>query len=142
MTQANYFSSIRHHAAVLAIVAAGVPTAAMAQPDSVTPRQHFKEDRAACMAGRTTQGLASCLYEARSVLRDRLQGKLEMQVVDPGILAQNALARCEAVPQDAKDLCERLARGEGYREGSVAEGAVLMWLASADDEITVATLHP
>ncbi len=114
--------------ALSSAVALAAPLVAQAQ--DLTPMQQYRQDRAACVAGNTHQDKATCLYEARSVLRDLRMGKVLSD--DPQKLADNSVLRCERVPADTKSACERLARGEGERDGSVAQGAVVMWLAEAD----------
>lgn len=89
-----------------------------------TPQQTYQRERAECMAGRAGQTQADCLYEARSVLRDTLAGKTQPDT-SPETLAKNRLLRCERQPEADRAECQRLARGEGKSEGSVAEGAVV-----------------
>ena len=125
----NATLSIRHALAALAAVAcSSAPLQARAQ--DADPM--YRDARAACTAGRLTQSRADCLYEARSVLRDLRRG--ETFHVDEQTLAANRVARCDGVAADVRDGCLLLARGEGEREGSVAEGAIVMWL---DEEPTV-----
>jgi len=110
------------------VAAMAVPIGAIANDASAQQRYH--DERADCLSGHRIESRATCLYEARSALRDARHGTLVD--VDSEILAANALLRCERVPYDVKSDCERLARGEGVREGSVAEGGVVMWLAEVE----------
>lgn len=106
-------------------IALAVPLASHAH-DSMA-LQRYRQERADCLAGRTDQGRATCLYEARSALRDARAGKLTD--ADPATLAANALRRCEPVPVDVKDDCERLVRGLGEQEQTVAYGGGVSWVA-------------
>jgi hypothetical protein len=119
-------------------VALAVPICCVAKDQAA--QQRYRQERADCMAGRTTnQDRATCLYEARSALRDARQGMLAD--ADPQTLATNVVRRCDPVPDEVKADCERLARGEGEREGSVAEGGVVMWLV-AQAEPSAPDLQP
>lgn len=122
-------SLARSAVAALALAALGAPLLAQAQGAS-SPQATYRKERADCMAGRTTQSRALCLYDARLALEAARAGRLE--VADDNQRAQNALARCDGVPGEARDGCLRIARGEGEREGSVEQGIVVMWLADAD----------
>jgi hypothetical protein len=135
-------SIARRCAAALAVAALASPLLANAATgDAKAARDTYRQDRAACMAGNTNgQSRADCLYEARSVLRDARRGKL--QAADTDTLARNALARCDAVPADARNSCERLVRGEGERLGSVEEGGIVMWVAEAPADTSMAAAPP
>jgi hypothetical protein len=102
---------------------------AQAAPDKVRSvadiEAAYRTERLACTAGRTGQDPATCLREAgaahQQALKQGLDGGQSQQQMD-----RNALTRCEAVASADRDACERLARGEGQRSGSVAGGGVLM----------------
>ncbi|HEY9107905.1 MAG TPA: hypothetical protein VIN58_14585 [Roseateles sp.] len=64
---------------VRAIIAAAT-TAAIVLPitaQTQSANELYQQERADCLAGRTSQSQADCLYEARSALRDRRAGGLE-----------------------------------------------------------------
>lgn len=106
-----------------------LPTWAQAE----TPQQAYNREKAACMAGRPGQTQTDCLYEARSVLRDALAKKPQPDT-SPEALERNRLQRCERQPAEDRAECQRLARGEGTVEGSVAEGAVVKELVTRSDK--------
>jgi hypothetical protein len=83
----------------------------------------YRKERAHCMSGRSSQERPTCLREAAAARDAARHGRLGD--VDARALAENALLRCQRVPQADRADCERLARGEGRRDGSVAEGAVV-----------------
>jgi hypothetical protein len=129
----TFAATARRAAAALAVAALGAPLLVQAQADT-SPQDTYRQDRAECMAGRTTQSRTLCLYDARLALEAAKDGRL--MAVDPAELERNSLARCDGVPSEARDSCLRIAQGEGEREGSVEEGAVVMWL-DEDDAATV-----
>jgi hypothetical protein len=122
-------SFTRSAAAALAVATLAAPMLAQAQDDG-SPQATYRQERAECMAGRTTQSRALCLYDAGLALEAAREGRLE--VTDAGERERNRLARCDSLPQDARDSCQRIARGEGEREGSVEAGIVVMWLPDAE----------
>lgn len=119
--------------AALAVAAMGAPLVAQAQSE-LSPQATYRQDRANCLAGRTTQPRALCLYDARLALEAARDGRFAQ--FDDSQLQRNALSRCDAVPTEARDSCLRLVRGEGQREGSVEEGIVVMWLDEFDSDTT------
>jgi hypothetical protein len=62
-------------AAVAAATVVAIVLPITAQTQSAT--EIYRQERADCLAGRTSQSQADCLYEARSALRDRRAGELE-----------------------------------------------------------------
>jgi hypothetical protein len=72
----SWQTPVRVVTAVAAVAAIALPLTARTQADA-SATQLYQQERADCMAGRTTQSRADCLYEARSVLRDRRAGALE-----------------------------------------------------------------
>jgi len=100
-----------------------------ATPDAATPARSaieatYRSDRAACLAGRTSQDRATCLKEAGAARSEALRGNLDNHETRAQRRA-NALLRCDAQPAAERAACARLARGEGRSDGSVAEGAVI-----------------
>lgn len=72
----NLQTPVRAMAAAAAVVAIVLPISAQTQTDA-SATQIYQQERADCLAGRTSQSKADCLYEARSALRDRRSGGLE-----------------------------------------------------------------
>jgi len=105
---------------------AGTPTLAArdAPVSSVSIQQLFEAERAACLAGISHQDRATCLKEAAAARNEAMRGRLDNGET-PDQRRANALARCRVQPAADRADCERLARGEGLNEGSVAEGAVM-----------------
>lgn len=93
---------------------------ALAAEPSQAARERYLQERALCLSGQSHQPRDVCLREAGAALAEARQGKLSRE--DPERLAANALARCAARPADQRDMCERMARGEGTVTGSVEEG--------------------
>lgn len=126
------------HFAPLALAAAlSLPLCALAE----TPQQTYRRDVAECKIGRAGQTQADCLYEARSVLRDALAKKPQPDT-SPETLAANAVLRCQKQPVADRPACERLARGEGSRAGSVEDGAVVKELVTRTVGVAPAASAP
>lgn len=89
----------------------------------------YQQERADCLAGRSTQDRQTCLKEAAAAQAEARLGRLDSGATARQ-LTDNALARCKVVPADDRAACETLALGGGKRSGSVAEGAVLKELVT------------
>ena len=98
-------------------------TANAATADSGSAEANYRKERADCMSGRSIQDRQTCLKEAGAALAESRRGQLKS--ADAAQLQANAVERCQRVPADDRQACEAMARGEGQRSGSVAEGAVL-----------------
>lgn len=85
--------------------------------------EQYRKERADCLAGRSAQDRQTCLKEAAAALAEARRGGLVQS--PPQTLADNAKQRCLQVPVEDRAACERLAAGQGQRQGSVAEGAIL-----------------
>lgn len=93
------------------------------------PREHaadaiYRQDRAACLSGQSTQDRATCLKEAGAARAEARRQSLD-NGESPAQLRANALRRCQRVLEADRGACERMALGEGSRSGSVAGGGVL-----------------
>lgn len=100
---------------------AAAPAAAEAAHAAETA---YRAERAACLSGRSQQDRATCLKEAGAVRAERRSGRLDSSA-SAATLQANALKRCEVQPPQARGDCERLARGEGSRDGTVEGGGVI-----------------
>lgn len=69
----SWQTPVRATVAAATVVAIVLPITAQTQ----TATEIYQQERANCLAGKTIQSRADCLYEARSVLRDRRAGELE-----------------------------------------------------------------
>lgn len=111
-------------ATLLAIVGTPARATGTAAVSPARIQQVFEAERAACLAGRSHQDRSTCLREAAAARNEALRGRLGNGETPRQRLA-NALARCRVQPAADRADCERLVLGEGHREGSVAEGAVI-----------------
>lgn len=83
-------------------------------------RERYLQERAECLSGQSHQPRDVCLREAGAAYDEARRGLLSHE--DPARLAANALARCAVRPADQKEMCQRMARGEGTVTGSVEDG--------------------
>lgn len=81
----------------------------------------YQSERAACERTPPNQDRAACLREAAAARDAARRGQLDGAQNN---YEQNALARCDALPAEERDLCRRRARGEGETKGSVSEGGI------------------
>ena len=98
-------------------------------------QQTYKAERLACLNGSSSQERRPCLAEAEAVRKEALNGVLGMQTVAKNqmavptkpVLLANALARCDVVPGDVRNECERRVNGGNnvIVTGSVAEGVIV-----------------
>ncbi|MEO8278705.1 MAG: hypothetical protein ABI564_03365 [Ideonella sp.] len=88
-----------------------------------SPEQRYKQERAACMDGRSSQDKATCLKEATNALAE--SRKNPAPATSKSELRSNALARCKNVLESDKAACKRLALGKGTESGSVEGGGVI-----------------
>ena len=118
--------------AVFAICAAQSAVASDASVSSA--EQHYKQERAACMDGRSSQDRQTCLKEASNALAEAR--KNPSPTSSKSELRSNALARCQNVLESDKAACKRLALGKGTQSGSVEGGGVIK------EEVTTTTSPP
>lgn len=88
---------VRVAAAVAAAAAIVLPITAQTQ----SATEIYQQERADCLAGRTHQSRADCLYEARSVLRDRRAGGLEPGESNAAIPPSSEAGSADALPPRA-----------------------------------------
>lgn len=110
--------------ALLLALATSTASALPDQSDTVD-----RQERAACLDGRSPQDRSTCLKEAASA-----RAEARRQVLGNGETAAqlraNALQRCQRVNDDDRAACERMVLGAGERSGSVAAGGVLMQITT------------
>jgi hypothetical protein len=106
-------------------------TAAMAAGNSPDANSRYQAERAACNSGRSNQDRATCLKEAGAALGESKMGRLDG---DQGAYDQNALIRCNALPADDRDACQRRIKGEGTTSGSALEGGLVRELVVPDSK--------
>ncbi len=122
--------SARRLLAMLAIGAAPlVVTAGTAAHAGSSAEAAYQRERAACLAGQTSQDRTTCLKEAGAALAEARRGTLDRGQSNAE-RAQNKLQRCQLQPPNQRTDCERLARGEGSTQGSVEGGGVIKELVT------------
>ncbi|MBC7500903.1 MAG: hypothetical protein H7315_10450 [Herminiimonas sp.] len=82
----------------------------------------FQAESAVCNNGQSNQDRATCLKEAGAALDESKKGRLDE---GKGSFKQNAMTRCEALPSEERDACQRRIDGEGTTSGSVGSGGLL-----------------
>ena len=90
--------------------------------DRKAVQAQYQRERAACLSGESHQERSICLREAGAARHEALRGGLETAT---GLHEQNRLARCDPLPVDLREDCQRRMRGEGTVSGSAEQGGVL-----------------
>ncbi|HWX04009.1 hypothetical protein [Collimonas sp.] len=119
----------RQAVCLTALLALCMSFSAMAAGDSASATARYQADRAACNNGRSNQDRATCLREAGAALAESRRGRLSD---DPDRDRANALLRCNALPADDRDACQRRMNGEGTTSGSALEGGISRELTVPD----------
>jgi hypothetical protein len=129
----------RTRPALAALLLALLGGAAMAADTSASRNAEtsYRQERAACLDGSSTQDRTTCLKEAGAALAQGRRNTLDNGVTADQ-LRRNALQRCGAVRLEDREACERMALGEGQRSGSVAAGAVIKQITTRSVEPTAA----
>ncbi|AMP04482.1 hypothetical protein GN109_10485 [Collimonas pratensis] len=104
-------------------------SAMAAAGDSASATARYQAERAACNNGRSNQDRATCLKEAGAALAESRRGRLSD---NPNADRSNALLRCNALPADDRDACQRRMNGEGTTSGSALEGGISRELTVPD----------
>lgn len=105
--------------------------AAQAASDG-SAREHYLQDRQACMSGHTWQARETCLREAGAAQQAARRGNLTSS--DAERLESNAMQRCEVFKStESRAACVARVRDSG--SGSVPEGGLLR-------ESTITTITP
>ena len=109
--------------ALLAVSATlcATPTIAADSSNMRSAKAAYQSDRAICNSGQSNQDRATCLKEAGAAYGEARRGQLNDGDAQYG---QNALARCNALPPEDKQACERRINGEGTSEGTAQEGGI------------------
>ncbi|MFJ3048370.1 hypothetical protein ACIPEN_21265 [Herbaspirillum chlorophenolicum] len=124
MTSTQPVSSIRNIACI-GLAACGLLLAGSslaADKGRAQIEAQYQAERAACNNGTSNEGKATCLREAGAAKEAALRGSL----TDPGSaqLKENAMKRCEGLPQINRVDCEKRMNGGGIADGSVREGGI------------------
>jgi hypothetical protein len=81
----------------------------------------YKRERASCMDGTSNEDRATCLREAGAARDAARRGQLSD---DTAAQQQNAVARCNGLPQSDRVDCVRRVQGDGTASGSVGGGGI------------------
>lgn len=111
-------------AALIGLAAlAGASHAMAAGTKSGVESSTYKQERAACMDGSSNQDKQTCLREAGAARYEASRGKL----ADPSQTSykENALKRCEGLPQSDRVECQKRIDGGGTTEGTARDGGIL-----------------
>lgn len=81
----------------------------------------YRRERASCMDGSSNEDRATCLKEAGAARDEARRGQL---TDDRDAERQNAVARCNALPEADRGDCVRRVRGDGTVSGSVGAGGI------------------
>ena len=111
--------------------ATAATAAAAGAADSSNPDTRYQAERAVCERGLSNQDRATCLREAGAALQASKERRLND---DPGAYHRNASLRCNVLPADDRDACQRRMAGEGTTSGSVGSGGVIRELVIPDNK--------
>lgn len=121
--------SVRRGAlACLMAVVAGASLAAPASGTLADATSRYRQERAACLNGQTSQDRATCLREAGAALQEARRGSVES---NPGYAA-NAVRRCEKLPEPDRADCVARMQGRGSVSGSVDGGGLYRELVTRE----------
>lgn len=102
-------------------------TAAGASDDDIEAQ--YQKDRTMCLTGLTHQDRSACLREAAAA-RDAARRCRLADECTPAQYLENALKRCQRLPEADRADCEARVRGEGVQRGSVEAGGIYRELRS------------
>lgn len=105
------------------LVLSAMAPAFAAAPAGTAPdlEARYQQERAACVNGKSAEDRATCLREAAAAHDAARHGELDEPEDN---YAENALARCAALPAADRDVCRHRMR-EGETEGSVSGGGII-----------------
>jgi len=114
---------------VLACHCAGAAPAAATAVDAL-----HRQERATCISGRSNQDRATCLREADAAHAEARRGAL--QVGSPA-LTDNALRRCDPLPEAQRLACLARMQGQGSTSGSAATGGIFREISTPQNLSTL-----
>jgi hypothetical protein len=100
-------------------VAANLANAAGASSKDIDAT--YRSERASCMDGSSNEDRATCLKEAGAARDEARRGQL---TDDRASERQNAVARCNGLPESDRIDCVRRVQGDGTVSGSAAAGGI------------------
>lgn len=117
--------------ALLALSVSLSAAAAAPASNASDANARYQADRKLCNSGQSNQDRATCLKEAGAALQESKAGHLNN---DTAMQKPNALLRCDALPADDRDACQRRINGEGTTTGSVPAGGLIRELVVPDNK--------
>jgi hypothetical protein len=84
---------------------------------------NYQRDRTLCLTGLTHQARSDCLREAAAARDEARRARLG-DGQPPSEYLENALKRCQRLPEADRADCEARVRGEGTQRGSVESGGI------------------
>lgn len=114
--------AIRQLVTGLSMLAFALPMLASAAPATRAADNEYKQERAACMSGQSSEDQATCLKEAAAARGEARRGRLDNG--QESLYEQNAQARCKVLPAADREDCVRRVHGEGTVSGSVESGGI------------------
>jgi len=111
---------MRFSAAALFVACAWSGLALAAPPETDDPVARYQAERAVCLSGQSHQARDTCLREAGAALAEARRGR----VGSSADYRQNALTRCQALPEADRADCRARVDGEGRQSGSVESGGI------------------
>ena len=124
-----HHGGVRRLASLALLCSAFAAAMAMAADGSPGANARYQAEKAVCTSDQSNQDRATCLKEAGAALAEDRRGRLGSP---GGDYSQNAVSRCEALPADERDACQRRMQGEGMTSGSVEAGGLLREIVTPD----------
>jgi hypothetical protein len=127
LTTTHFRSLARRGARLLMVVAGGATLCAAANlahaagAGNKDIEANYRRERASCMDGTSNEDRATCLKEAGAARDEARRGQL---TDDRSAERQNAVARCNGLPESDRMDCVRRVQGDGTVSGSAAAGGI------------------
>jgi hypothetical protein len=105
------------------------PVLAASNAAAADAAARHQRERAACTSGQSSQERATCLREAGAA-----HAQMRMKGVQDHDMAfeQNALKRCQALPNEDRSACLARMQGQGSTSGSVSAGGIYRELVTTE----------
>jgi hypothetical protein len=127
----NFKTACLSSMALLALSVSFSAAAAGAASGASDANASYQADRTVCNSGQSNQDRATCLKEAGAARQESKMGHLNN---DSAAQKENASIRCNALPADDRDACQRRMNGEGTTTGSAPEGGIARELVVPDNK--------
>ena len=106
---------------VLGLALGSISALGQSRTDQADALARYQQDRAACMSGQSNQDRATCLREAGAAFAQAQKRGLGE---DPSQYKDNALIRCQRLPDPDRIDCIARMQGQGTTSGSVGAGGI------------------